>query len=224
MIRNYIKTAWRNLIRHKFFSTLNVLGLALGVACSVLILLWVQDELNIDGTQSRNLYRVYQRPYYSHTVHGTYDTPGPLAVELKKQYPEIQYATPMGFGELSTFQVRDKILKMNGNSADADYFKMFNYPLLAGNAPNAVNSPVSLAISRKMANAFFVSAQAAIGQNIRYQNKKNLTVTAVFDDLPANASLKFDFLTNWDTFLEVDTWAKDMGNNGPPTYVTLRSD
>lgn len=224
MIRNHIKTAWRNLVRHKFFSILNVLGLALGVACSVLILLWVQDELSIDGTQSPNLYRVYERQYYNHTVHGTYDSPGPLPAELKKKYPEIQYATPMGFGELSTFQAGNKILKMNGNSADADYFKMFNYRLLAGNAQNALNSPVSLAISRRMAEAFFGSARAALGQNILYQNKKNFTITAVFDNLPANASIKFDFLTNWDTFLENNPWAKDMGNNGPPTYVTLRSD
>ncbi|MDR3693718.1 ABC transporter permease [Mucilaginibacter sp.] len=224
MIQNYIKTAWRNLLRNRFFSVINVLGLALGVACSVLILLWVQNELSIDGTQSPNLYRVYERPYYDHKVHGTYDTPGPLSAELKKRFPEIQYASAMGFGELSTFQLGDKVLKMNGNSAGADYFKMFNYPLLAGNAKTALNSPVSLAISGKMAKAFFGSAQAAIGKVIRYQNRKNFTITAVFDNLPANAFNQFDFLTNWDTFLENNPWAGDMGNNGPPTYVTLRND
>ena len=224
MIRNYIKTAWRNLLRHKFFSTLNVLGLALGVACSVLILLWVQSELDMDGTQNPNLYRVYQQTYNDHKVHGAYDTPGPLSAELKRRFPEIQYATGMGFGETSTFRVGDKILKMNGNSAGADYFKMFNYRLLAGNAQNALSSPVSLAISLKMAEAFFGSAQAAIGKTIRYQNRANFSITAVFDNLPANASVKFDFLTNWSTFLENMSWAKDMGNTGPPTFITLRSD
>jgi len=224
MFRNYLKTAWRNLGRHKFFSAINVLGLALGVACSVLILLWVQNEMSIDGTQSPNLYRVYESQYYDHKVHATYDTPGPLSAELKRRFPEVQYATNMGFGELSTFQAGDKILRMNGNSAGADYFEMFNYPLLAGNAKTALNSPVSLAISRKMAEAFFGSAQAAIGKIIRYQNRKNFTITAVFDNLPANASTRFDFLTNWDTFLENNSWARDMGNTGPPTFVTLRSD
>jgi putative ABC transport system permease protein len=224
MFSNYLKTAWRNLVRHKFFSAINVLGLALGVACSVLILLWVQNEMSIDGTQSPNLYRVYERQHYDHKVHATYDTPGPLSAELKRRFPEIQYATNMGFGELSTFQAGDKILRMNGNSAEADYFKMFNYPLLAGNAKTALNSPVSLAISRKMAEAFYGSAQAAIGKIIRYQNRKNFTITAVFDNLPANASTRFDFLTNWDTFLENNSWARDMGNTGPPTFVTLRSD
>ncbi len=224
MLRNHIKTAWRNLIRHKFFSVLNILGLGLGLACSVLILLWVQDELKMDGTQSPNLYRVYTRQYFNHQVHGMYDTPGPLAAELKKKYPEIQYATPMAFGESSTFQVGDKILKMNGNSADSDYFKVFNYPLLAGNAQTALNSPASLAISRKMAEAFFGSAQAAIGKSIRYQNRENFNVTAVFENLPSDASIRFDFLTNWKTFLENNAWAADMGNSGPPTYITLRSD
>ncbi len=224
MITNYIKTAWRNLWKNKFFSTINVLGLALGVACSVLILLWVQNEMSIDGTQSPNLYRVYERQHYDHKVHGTYDTPGPLSAELKRRFPQIQYATNMGFGELSTFQAGDKILRMNGNSAGADYFKMFNYPLLAGSAKTALNSPVSLAVSRKMAEAFYGSAQAAIGKIIRYQNRKNFTITAVFDNLPANASTQFDFLTNWDTFLENNSWARDMGNNGPPTFVSLRSD
>jgi len=224
MIKNYLKTAWRNLLRNRFFSVINVLGLALGVACSVLILLWVQNELNIDGTQNPNLYRVYERQYYDHKVHGTYDTPGPLSAELKRRFPEIQYATAMGFGELSTFRVGNKILKMNGNSAGADYFKMFNYPLLAGNAKTALNSPVSLAISCKMAKAFFGSAEAAIDKTILYQNRKNFTITAVFDNLPANASDQFDFLTNWGAFLENNPWAADMGNNGPPTFVTLRSD
>lgn len=224
MIKNYLKTAWRNLIRNKFFSALNVLGLALGVACSVLILLWVQNEMSIDGTQSPTLYRVYARQHYDHKVHGTYDTPGPLSNELKRRFPEIQYATAMGFGESSTFQAGDKKLRLNGNSAGADYFEMFNYPLLAGSAKSALSSPVSLAISRKMAGAFYGSAGAAIGKTIRYQNRKNFIITAVFDDLPANASTQFDFLTNWDTFLENNSWAREMGNNGPPTFVTLRND
>ncbi len=224
MFKNYLKVAWRNIVKNKAHSFINISGLSVGIACSVLILLWVQNEMGIDGTQSPNLYRVYECQHYDHKVHGTYDTPGPLSAELKRRFPEIQYATNMGFGELSTFQVGDKILRMNGNSADSDYFKMFNYPLLAGSAKTALNSPVSLAVSRKMAEAFYGSAQAAIGKVIRYQNRKNFTITAVFDNLPASASTQFDFLTNWDTFLENNSWARDMGNNGPPTYVSLRSD
>ena len=224
MFKNYLKIAWRNIVRNKAHSFINISGLAVGIACSLLILLWVQNEMSIDGTQSPNLYRVYERQHYDHKVHGTYDTPGPLSGELKRRFPEIEYATNMGFGESSTFQAGDKILRMNGNSADADYFKMFNYPLLAGSAKTALNSPVSLAISRKMAEAFYGSAQAAIGKIIRYQNRKNFTITAVFDNLPATASTQFDFLTNWDTFLENNPWARDMGNNGPPTFVSLRSD
>jgi ABC-type antimicrobial peptide transport system permease subunit len=111
---------------------------------------------------------------------------------------------------------------MIGNSAGDDFFNMFSYRLLAGTAQTALNSPSSIAISRKMAGIFYGSPGQAIGQMIRYQNRKNFKVSAVFDDLPANASQRFDFLLNWDTFLENYPWAKEMGNNGPNAYVMLR--
>jgi len=78
MIKNYLKVAWRNLVRNKFFSAINILGLALGMACSVLILLWVQSELSMDSfhTNKDRLYMVYERQFYDHKVHGQYSTPG----------------------------------------------------------------------------------------------------------------------------------------------------
>jgi putative ABC transport system permease protein len=224
MIKNYLKVAWRNLSKYKAHTFINVAGLSIGLACSLLILLWVQNEKSIDGFHSSSLYRVYETVHNNGQISGTYDGPGPLAGELKRMFPEVQYATSMGFGELSTFQAGNKVLRMNGNSAEADYFKMFSYPLLEGNAENALKMPFSLAISRKMAKAFYGSPENAIGKTIRYQNSKNFTITAVFEDLPANVSITYDFLTNWDTFLGNNGWAREMGNNGPPCFVTLRKD
>ena len=224
MIRNYLKVAWRNLSRNRVQSFINIAGLSVGLACSLLILLWVQNEESMDALHSDRLYAVFGLLHANHKLSGMYDTPGILSTELKRVIPEVQYATGMGFGENSTFRVGDKILKIQGNSAGADYFRMFNFPLLEGSPQSALNTPSSLAISRKMAEQFFGSAHNAIGKTILYQNTKNFTVTAVFENLPKNVSQTFEFLTNWQTFLDNNPWARNIGNVGPPTFITLRKD
>ncbi|MGF7040128.1 ABC transporter permease [Mucilaginibacter lappiensis] len=226
MLKNYLKIAWRNLIKNKAHTFINIAGLSVGLACSLLILLWVQNELSVDAYHKNGdrLYSVYERQYYDNKVHGQYGTPGVLADELKKQIPEIEAASNLIYGDEYTFQVGDKILKMNGADAGDDYFKMLSVPLLQGNAQTALNSPVSLAISRKVAVAFFGSPQAAIGKTIRYENKKDFKVTGVFEDVPKASSQKYDFVRNWYSFLEENDWAKDWGNNGPATMIMLRAD
>ncbi|MEO6978584.1 MAG: ABC transporter permease, partial [Mucilaginibacter sp.] len=99
MIRNYLKIAWRNLVKNKAHTFINIAGLSVGVVCSLLILLWVQNELSIDAfhKNSARLFSVYERQYYDHKAHGTYNTPGPTAEEMKKIIPEVQYATSYAF-------------------------------------------------------------------------------------------------------------------------------
>ena len=226
MIRNYLKVAWRNLVRNKAHTFINIAGLSVGLACSLLILLWVQNELSVDAFHANGsrLYAVVERQYYDNKVVGQYSVPGVLANEMKKVIPEVEYATNFGFNNDNTFRVGDKILKLNGSAADSDFFKMFSFPLLEGNAKTALKTPVSIAISRKMAEDFFHSPHDAIGKTIRYENKKDFTVTAVFEDLPKNSSLKFEFLINWDNFLKENSWATQWGNNGPIAYIQLRAD
>src|ERR1700752_2961483 len=153
MIKHYFKRAFRNLFRNKFFSALNILGLALGMACSILILLWVQNELSVDGyhVNGQNLYAIIERQYYDNKVTGQYNLPGVLANEMKKALPEVRYATGFENGEKNTFQVGDKILKLEGGFADSDVFKMFSYKLLEGKVNTALNDPSAIAISKKMA-------------------------------------------------------------------------
>ncbi|MDN5284104.1 MAG: FtsX-like permease family protein [Mucilaginibacter sp.] len=226
MLKNYLKIAWRNLIKNKAHTFINIAGLSVGLACSLLILLWVQNELSMDAfhKNSARLYFVYERQYYDNKIEGQYNAPGLLADELKKQIPEIEAATNIVHGEENTFQVGDKILKMKGSDAGADYFKMFSNTLLQGNAQTVLNSPVSLAISRKMAVDFFGSPQAAIGKTIRYENKKDFKVTGVYEDIPKASAEKYDFVKSWYAFLEENPWAKDWGNNGPTTVIMLRAD
>ena len=157
MITNYLKTALRNFWRNKSFSLINVFGLALGMACSVLIMLWVQDEKATDGffKDTDRLFSIYERQYYDNKIEAFHGTPGILSDEIKKIIPDIEYASGMAWNEKNTFQVGDKIMKQEGNSAGADFFKIFSYRLLQGNAATALNTPTSIAISQKMAVDFF---------------------------------------------------------------------
>ena len=225
MITNYLKTALRNFWRNKSFSLINVFGLALGMACSVLIMLWVQDEKATDGffKDTDRLFSIYERQYYDNKIEAFHGTPGILSDEIKKIIPDIEYASGMAWNEKNTFQVGDKIMKQEGNSAGADFFKIFSYRLLQGNAATALNTPTSIAISQKMAVDFFGSPQAAIGKTIRYENRTDFKVTAVFDNVPRLSSRKFDFLINWENFLARNTWAKQWGNNGPAALIKLRA-
>ncbi len=224
MLKNYVKTALRNLWRNKAFSLINIFGLALGMACSLLIMLWVNDEYNVDafhksGTQ---LFSVYERQNHDGVISADHQSPGVMADEMKRVLPEVQYATNNAWNELNTFEANNKINKENGNYAGQDFFKMFTYPLLEGKAVTALQSPLDIAISKKMAEDFFGSPAEAIGKTIRYQNRKDLKIMAVFDNVPKNSSAQFDYIINWQTFLEGNDWAKDWTNNGPKCYIMLR--
>ncbi|MFT3678996.1 MAG: ABC transporter permease [Ferruginibacter sp.] len=230
MFKNYFKTGWRVLVRNKPFSVINIAGLALGMACSLLIMLWVQDEKNVDAfhANGNQLYQVYERQFYDGKTEASYPTQGLLADELKKSVPEVQYASSMEYasapGSLSTFEAGEKVNKMNGSFAGADFFKMFSYPLLQGNAATALNEPGCIAVSRKMAEIFFGDAAAAINKTIRFENKEDLKITAVFEDVPANSSVQFEFLRTWKDFVKQNEWVNNWGNTSPATYIQLRRD
>jgi putative ABC transport system permease protein len=227
MIKNYLLVAWRNLVRNKAFSAINILGLALGMTCSLLTLLWVHDERSVDGfhANGKQLYQIYERMYFDGKVMADYSTQGLLAGELKRVIPDIQYSSSLEHCTTNTFEARNKISKMSGSFANADFFTMFSYPLLQGTQQTALNTLEGVAISRKMANLFFGSPAAAMGQALRYENSENFRVSAVFEDLPANSSMQFDFLRSWKAFeVENDNWIHSWGSNDPSTYIQLRKD
>jgi len=224
MFMNYFKTAWRNIKNNKIFSFINILGLALGLACSLLILLWVLDERGVDNfhEHGERMYLAVQRTYINGKAEAGYATPGPLGAELKRMLPEIEYSAGIADGGSKTFEAGSKSIRQTTCYADSDYFKIFSFPLLDGRAETALNSPVSLAVSNKFAVKFFGNAAAAMGRTIRYENKHDLTITAVFADLPENSSQKFDCLVNWSTFQKENGWATGWGNIGPRTSFVLR--
>ncbi|MBG9377557.1 ABC transporter permease [Panacibacter sp. DH6] len=230
MFTSFVKIAWRNLTRHKAFSFINITGLALGITCSLLIMLWVQDEKNVDAFHANGsrIYQVYERNFYDGKVDAGYNTQGLLAEELKRVVPGIQYASglesasPPGTG--NTFDAGKEIGKAAGFFAGPDFFTMFSYHLLAGNKATALTEPASVAISKTMAEHYFGDAQQAIGNTIRFDNKEDLKVTAVFEDVPANSSVRFEFLRAWTDFVKQNEWVNNWGNTDPVTYVQLRKD
>jgi len=225
MFKNYFKTAWRNLINNKVHSFINIVGLSVGLACSLLILLWVQNELSIDKFHKNDarLYKLYEREYYKDHVDGNYDTHGLLAEELKKKIPEVEDAVMMQEeNDLTALKANDKILKVEGTGASAGLFTMFSYPLLQGSAASALNSTVSMAISEKTANNFFGSAQNAMGKTIRFDNRRDFKVTAVFKNIAANSSRKFDYVISWKAVQQDQPWTASWQSSGPLTYILLR--
>ncbi|CAA9278550.1 MAG: Acidobacterial duplicated orphan permease (function unknown) [uncultured Cytophagales bacterium] len=223
MLRNYLKTALRALWRNKVFSAINIAGLAMGMACSLLILLWLGDELRVNRHHANgpHLYRVMGRSFSEGKVSAGHGTPGVLPEELKKQFPEIRYASGFTWQEPHVLSVGDRVAKQTGCFAGADWFRMYSVPLLAGTPQTALNAPNALAISRKLAGHYFGSPQAALGKTIRIDQKKDYQVTAVFEDLPAGAPDQYDFLLSWEDMKVRNPWILDWGNNGPYTRLML---
>ena len=225
MFKNYLKTALRNIRMNIPFSLINLAGLMLGMACSLLILLWVTDERNRDvpAANAGRLYSVVLRYIINGKVNAGYMTPGLLATEIQRKIPDVEAACSYGYTQPQTFAGGDKVFKEPANFAGADYFRMFGYPLLEGNAGGALAGPVSLAISRKMAVQLFGSPREAMGKTVRLENRKDLNVTAVFEDLPSNATDHFECLMNWDAFLAENSWLLLWGNSGAYTKLLLRA-
>ena len=140
MLRNFFKVALRNLWKHKGYSFLNIFGLAMGMTCSLLILLWIRDERSVDAFHAKEsrLYSIYERQYYDGKADAGYYTPGLLPAEMKKVIPEVEMAAGYGWQDEATFEAGTKIIKEKGSSAGVDFFSMFSYPLLQGRPATAL--------------------------------------------------------------------------------------
>ncbi|MBL0740819.1 ABC transporter permease [Chryseolinea sp. Jin1] len=226
MLRHYFTVALRQVLRHKAFSAINVIGLAMGMTCCMTIFLWVIDEQAVDNFHAKGdqLYNIYMTVHARSGNQGSYNTPRNyrdnktylVVDDAKTSIPEIKgmafYATgySLPWGHPETFQVGDKKHKLEGSRASADFFTMFSFPILAGDANTALKDLSSIALSRKMAVLFFGSPENAIGKSIRYENKIDFQVTAVFEDLTPHTSWKFDFLVNWESHMTRMDWASGI--------------
>jgi len=222
MIKNYFKTAWRNLLQNKTFSLINIFGLALGMTCSLVIMLWLQDEIRKDKfhQNSKRLYRVMENQSYSGTI-STFDaTPGILAENIVKDIPDIQMASQMLWEEEPLFTVDNTYDKEKGRYVEKDFLRMFSFKLLKGDPATALARPDGVVISKKLADKYF-KGKDPIGKMIRIDNTDNVMVTGVLDGIPKSSSLTFDFLMSFEQWRKKNDWAKEWGNNGPRCYVMI---
>ena len=223
MFQNHFKIAWRNLIRNKTFSAINVLGLALGMAASMLILLWVLDEWRIGKhhPNAERLYRIMENEIADGRIVTDEDTPGILANELKRVMPEVEYAANMVSVE-NVLTAGTVTTRQKGLYAGADWFRLYDVPMLAGTAQTANSAPGSIAISENIAKTYFGGAQRALGKTLRFDDWQDCQVTAVFADQPTNAPDQYDYVRNWQDFMRMEQWLTRWENSGPGTRVLLR--
>ncbi|ASU36242.1 ABC transporter permease [Mucilaginibacter xinganensis] len=209
MTLNYLKTAWRILMRQKLFSLINVMGLAIGMAACLLIVQYISFELSYDNFH-KNGARIYRIKHQNNSqgnviedMPKTYSAVGPA---LKATFPEVQEVTRISKlgGLVSTQQINGSITAFNEEriyQADASFLRLFSFPMTEGNA-TALNNPNTVVISESTAKKYFGSREP-VGKTIRIQQQISGTdikamVTGVFKDVPANSHLQFDFLVSGD--------------------------
>ena len=221
MFRNYLKIAVRSLLKNKLYSSINVLGLALGMACSLLIGLWVADELSYDRflPDAGEIHYVRVNFPYNGEIVTNFVTPGPLQEAIAKDVPEVAAVTKINYGPEYLIKVGEKTAKEKGHFATSDFFGVFDLPAIYGNPKAALAQPNQIVITRKLAEKFFPNG-LALGKTLQLDNNKFYVVGAVIEDLPTNSTLQFDWLVNWS--VQEEDWMKRWGNNSFYTYVRLK--
>ena len=197
MFKNYVKTAWRNLLKNKFYSLINIAGLTLGLVVGILILLWVQDERSFDSfhRKTSDIYRMelFGGTGASKQIWST--TVGPMGPLAKKELPEVteQVRLTNNF-YFSLYKYQNKVFAdENAYFTDTSFFQMFDFPLVEGNPAQPFTDDHSVVITKKTARKFFGN-QDAMGRVISTDSKDNFTVTGVIDDFPLNSSMQYDML------------------------------
>jgi len=228
MFRNYFKIAFRNLLRHRVYSVINVMGLAVGMAIFILILSYVQNELSYDSFHERSdqLYRLMRVEKMEGRMSTSSYVPAPLAPALLNDFPEIIHVVRMtGTGGVTINHKDKSFVERRLILADAPFFEAFSFPLVKGNPKTALQDKYSVVITEEIAEKYF-GDEDPIGKILTCANRIDLKVSAVAKNLPLNTVLDFDFLSSFELINELfgfnylDSW----GAFNFSTYVMARED
>ncbi|MES1220509.1 MAG: ABC transporter permease [Bacteroidota bacterium] len=230
MIKNYFKVALRNLFRNKTYSFINISGLAVSLAVSILLLLWAKDELSYDrfNINAENIYKLAPKFDDNGNIWG--NTPAPTAIYAKKELPEVADACRVTEDwTASIFEYNgQKMREWHNGRVDASFFTMFTYPLVKGNPQHPFTDAHSIILSETTAKTFF-GHEDAVGKVLRADDKQLYTVTGVMKDMPENSSIKYNILFNFQQLEELyDTTKgfKSLNENWDQynydTYVLLK--
>jgi putative ABC transport system permease protein len=223
MFRNYLLVAFRNMRRFKGYSFINIFGLAIGICCALLILLWVQDELSYDKfhRNAKNLYRVEQNQFYGGQPYHVNVTPYPSGPVWKEKIPEIQAATRYAWCGGLVFRHGDQAFFENDvYGVDPDFFTMFDYPLRDGERKSVMNDPYAVVINEATATKYF-GDENPIGQVLLVDNQYELTVTAVLPRNRFSSVLNPVILINIEFMKVLDRYNDNWGSNNVGTYILL---
>lgn len=225
MVKNYFKIAFRNLWKHKGFSAINIIGLAMGLGCFIMIAMYVADELSYDkyNDKADRIYRINSDIRFGGTDLIMAVSADPMGATLKNDYPQVEEYTRLYANDGS------KLIKKGNEyinedrvvNADSTFFNVFTLPAITGDTKTALNEPNSVVITESAAKKYFGSTDAAIGKNVE-TNENGSTlykVTAVIKDVPRNSHFNFDF------FFSMDNVEYGFGNylsQNFHTYLVLK--
>ncbi|HTQ29353.1 MAG TPA: ABC transporter permease [Puia sp.] len=223
MLLNFFKIAYRNFLRGKWFSVINISGLAIGMASALLILLAVQNEWTYDRfyKNSDRLYQSWNRDRGNKGITCWNVTPKPLGPALKKDYPEIEQATRVGWDQTILFTLGDKKINIKGTMVDPDFLTMFEFPFISGNMHTALDRPDDIVITAQLAKKLF-GDEDPMGKTVRLDNKYNFRVSGLMKDLPNNTQFDFEFLLPWSYMHTIGQDDSTWANNSTRNYVLLK--
>ena len=224
MIRNFFRIAVRNISKSKGFTFINVTGMAIGLAASLLILLWVQDELSYEkfNKYAENIYRVEEDQFYSGERYHVTVTPYPSGPVWKEKIPEITEQTRVHpWLPRILFRYEDKVFfESSIIAADSGFLKMFTLPLLLGDPGTALSNPHSIILSEKLARKYFGDGNP-IGKSVTLENNFQFTVSGVMKTLPKNSMFTFEGIIPFSYLYEIGAVYNGWDSNSIFTYVQL---
>jgi ABC-type antimicrobial peptide transport system permease subunit len=222
---HHLKIAIRNIIRHKGYAFLNIFGLAAGMACCILIGLWVLDELNYDRFHKKgsSICRVESNQEFNGRILHIYWTPHPLGPALEAEIPEVKDSTRAQNLRAQLLRHEDKAFEEYDIwSVDPSFLDMFTFPMIQGSPESALSGTSSLVMTERLATKFF-GDENPIGKVINVAQSADFTVTGILKDIPANSSLQFDVLIPYKYLDSTGRTDDNFTNNQTYTWVQLHT-
>jgi putative ABC transport system permease protein len=222
MIKNLLKIAIRNILKDKTYTSINVLGLTIGITCSLFLLMYILDELSFDRyhKNANNIYRIVSNIKEPDNAFTWAVAQVPLAEELRDNYPEVKNAVRFFGTGVTLYRHGDK--EFNESDfflADSTVFDMFTYEWIAGDIATALDNPFSIVLTEKIAVKYFGSTTGALGQTLQNKQGEDFKVTGVMKDVPLNSHFRFDALISRSTRQQQGPGS--WGNFGVFTYIQL---
>jgi len=226
MFKNYLTITVRNLFKNGFYSFINIAGLAIGIICSILILLWVADETSFDKFHPKadRLYQVWVNATFNGQINSWTSVPLPTYEAMKTADSNIKRTVVTDWGGDHLVTVGENRFIKKAYWASEEFLEMFEFPLISGDASQVMTDPRSIVISQSMAKALFAD-EDPINKTIRVDNEYELKVTGILKDVPSNSSFEFDFLMPWKFREQENAWVREnttrWGNYSFQVFVEL---